>query len=312
VNDTILIQSLVVAITAGTPLVLAGTGELLSQRSGVMNLGVEGMMLMGAVTGFWVTTVTGNAWVGLAAAALAGAATSLIHGVLAIQLYSNQIVSGIGIVILGTGLSQFIGEQGSPAIALRSGGGSFEPLVTGGLSDVPVIGPLLFSHDAIVYLSWVFVAATSWYLFRTRNGMKVRAVGNNPGAVDAAGISVARKRYAAVVVGGAAAGTGGGHMTLALFNSWSAGITAGVGWLAVVLVIFAAWRPWRLLVAAYTLGAISSLGFTFQLLGVGVPRELLSMLPFVVTFVVLVISTAMGGARGAPRALGEPYIREQR
>lgn len=311
-NDTVLIQSMVVAITAGTPLVLAGTGEILTQRSGIVNLGVEGMMLMGAVTGFWATTATGSAWLGIAVAMLAGMATALIHGVLTIHLYANQIVSGIGIVIFGSGLSQFIGEQGSPPIASRSRGGSFEPLFRGEIADVPIVGPLLFSHDAIVYLSWAFAAASSWYLFRTRAGMQVRAVGHNPGAVDAAGIAVARTRMTHVAVGGAAAGAGGGHMTLALFNSWSAGITAGVGWLAVVLVILAAWRPWRMLFAAYTLGAISSLGFTFQLLGVGVPREVLSMLPFIVTFVVLIVSTATGGAGRAPRALGEPYIRERR
>jgi simple sugar transport system permease protein len=312
VNDTILIQSIVVAITAGTPLVLAGTGEVLSQRSGILNLGVEGMMLMGAVTGFWAATATGNAWLGLLVAIVVGAATSLIHGVLAIALYSNQIVTGIGLVILGAGLSQFIGEQGSPAIALRAGESSFEPLIDEGLANAPIVGPLLFSHDAIVYLSWIFVAVSSWYLFRTRRGMEVRAVGNNPGAVDAAGIGVARMRYAHVAIGGAAAGAGGAYMTLALFDAWSAGITAGVGWLAVVLVIFAAWRPWRMLFAAYTLGAISSLGFTLQLLGVGVPQELLSMLPFIVTFLVLVVSSAFGGAGRAPRALGEPYVRERR
>jgi simple sugar transport system permease protein len=312
VNDAILIQSMVVAITAGTPLVLAGTGELLSQRSGILNLGVEGVMLMGAVTGFWATTVTGNAWLGLAVAMLVGAATSLVHGALAVGLYANQIVTGIAVVILGTGLSQFIGEQGAPPIALRTGADSFDPLITGGVANWPIVGPLLFSHDAIVYLSWGFVAASSLYLFRSRAGMEVRAVGNDPAAADAAGLNVARTRYVHVAVGGAAAGAGGAHMTLALFNSWSAGITAGVGWMAVVLVIFAAWRPWRMLFAAYTLGAVSSLGFTFQLLGVGVPRELLSMAPFIATFVVLVVSTALGGKGKAPRALGEPYVRERR
>jgi simple sugar transport system permease protein len=311
-NDSVLIQSTVVAITAGTPIVLAGTGEILTQRSGIMNLGVEGMMLIGAVTGFWATTATGSAWFGLAVAIVCGMAFALIHGALAIHLHANQIVSGIGLVILGTGLSQFIGEQGEPPVALRPGRDSFDPLVTGGVADLPIVGPLLFSHDVIVYASWAFVAASSWYLFRTRPGMEVRALGNNPGAADAAGIGVAARRMAHVAIGGGAAGAGGAYMTLALFNSWSAGITAGVGWLAVVLVIFAAWRPWRMLFAAYTLGAISSLGFTFQLLGVGVARELLLMLPFIATFVVLVISSALGGAGRAPRALGEPYVREQR
>lgn len=311
-NDSVLIQSMVVAITAGTPVVLAGAGETLTQRSGIMNLGLEGMMLMGAVTGFWATTATGSAWVGLLVAIVCGMAMALLHGVLAIHLHANQIVSGIGLVILGTGLSQFIGEQGEPPVALRSGRDSFEQIITGGIADLPVVGPLVFSHDVIVYGSWAFVAASSWYLFRTRPGMEARALGNNPGAADAAGVAVSARRMLHVAVGGGAAGAGGAYMTLALFNSWSAGITAGVGWLAVVLVIFAAWRPWRMLFAAYTLGAIASLGFTFQLLGVGVPRELLLMLPFIVTFVVLVVTSALGGAGRAPRALGEPYVREQR
>jgi len=312
VNDTVLIQSLVVAITAGTPVVLAGTGEVLAQRSGIINLGIEGVMLMGAVTGFWATTATGSAWVGFLVGMLIGAVTALVHGALAISLHANQIVTGIALVIFGAGLSQFLGEQGEPPVALRPGRASFDSLLSSGPADWPIVGPLLLSHDAIVYISWLFVAISSWYLFRTRAGLHLRAVGNNPGAADAAGVSVARKRYAHVAVGGAAAGAGGAHMTLGLFNSWSAGITAGVGWLAVVLVILAGWRPWRMLFAAYTLGAISSLGFTFQLLGIGVARELLAMLPFIVAFVVLVVSSAVGGASAAPSALGEPYVRERR
>lgn len=312
-HEAILIQSIAAAIVAGTPLVLAGTGELLTQRSGILNLGVEGMMLMGAVSSFWATTETSNVWVGLLVGLVAGMLTSMIHAVLAIGFRANQIVTGIGLVILGSGLSQFIGDLGSDPVALRPGEATFDPIFESGPADLPVVGPILLSHDAIVYLSWVFVAATSFYLFRTRLGLEVRAVGNNPGAADSAGMNVDRIRFVHVGIGGAAAGAGGAYMTLALFNSWSAGITAGKGWLAVVLVIFAAWRPWRLLLAAYTLGAISSVGFTFQLLGIGVPREVLSMLPFIATLVVLVLSSAVGAARvGAPSALAVPYFRERR
>ena len=312
-NDTILIQSIAVAIVTGTPLVLAGTGEILTQRSGILNLGVEGMMLMGAVTGFWATTEVGNPWVGLVCGMAAGAATGLIHGVLAIRFHANQIVTGIGLVIFGTGVSQFIGDLGSNPVAMRPGRGEFDPLLEGGLADLPVLGPVVFSHDAIVYVSWVLVAAASFYVFRTRRGMELRAVGNNPGAADSAGISVARTRFVHVALGGAGAGAAGAYMTLALFNSWSAQITAGTGWLAVVLVIFSSWRPWRMLIAAYTLGAISSLGFTFQLLGIGVPRELLTMLPFIATLLVLVVTSAAASGRGsAPSALAVPYFRERR
>jgi len=313
VNDSILIQSVAVAVVAGTPLVLAGTGEILAQRSGVLNLGVEGMMLMGAVAGFWATTEAGSPWAGLVVAMAAGALTAMIHGTLAVRLHANQIVTGIGLVILGAGVSRFIGDLGDDPVALRPGRGTFDPLLEGGPARWPLVGPVLFSHDAVVYLSWGFVAAASAYVFRTRRGMELRAVGNNPAAADSAGINVARTRFLHVAVGGAAAGAGGGYMTLALFNSWSAGITAGAGWLAVVLVIFASWRPWRMLLAAYTLGAVSSLGFTFQLIGVGVPRELLSMLPFIATLLVLVATSAATAGRGsAPAALAAPYFRERR
>ncbi len=312
-NDSILIQSVAAAVVAGTPLVLAGTGEILTQRSGILNLGVEGMMLMGAVTGFWMTTEAGSPWAGLAVAMVAGSLTAMIHGVLAIRFHANQIVTGIGLVILGTGISRFIGDLGDEPVALRPGRGTFDPLLEGGLADLPLAGPILFSHDALVYLSWGFVAAASSYAFRTRRGMELRAVGNNPAAADSAGINVGRTRFLHVAIGGAAAGAGGAYMTLALFNSWSAGITAGAGWLAVVLVIFSSWRPWRMLIAAYTLGAVSSLGFTFQLLGLGVPRELLSMLPFIATLLVLVVtSAATAGRGGAPSALAVPYFRERR
>ena len=312
-NDSILVQSIAVAIVTGTPLVLAGTGEILTQRSGILNLGVEGMMLMGAVTGFWATTEVGNEWVGLACGAAVGSATALIHGLLAIRFHANQIVTGIGIVIFGTGMSQFIGDLGSDPVALRPGRRQFDPLLEGGLADLPVLGPVVFSHDAVVYLSWVLVAAASFYVFRTRQGLQLRSVGNNPAAADSAGINIALTRFVHVALGGAGAGAAGAYMTLALFNSWSARITTGAGWLAVVLVIFSAWRPWRMLIAAYTLGAVSSLGFTFQLLGIGVPRQLLSMLPFIATLLVLVVTSAAASGRGsAPSALAVPYFRERR
>ncbi|GMQ94747.1 MAG: ABC transporter permease [Acidimicrobiia bacterium] len=311
-NDAIIIQAISIAIVAGTPLVLAGTGEVLTQRSGVLNLGVEGMMLMGAVSGFWATTATGNPWIGLVVGMIAGLLTALIHGFLAIRLNANQIVTGIGVVIFGAGLSKFIGEMGSPPIAVRPGNGSFDPLIDTGIANVPILGPVLFSHDAIVYLSWLIVAASSWYLFHTRRGLELRAVGNNPAAADAAGINVAATRFFHVAIGGAAAGAGGAYMTLALFNSWSAGIVAGTGWLAVVLVIFSGWRPWRMLFAAYTLGVVSSLGFTLQVIGIGVPRELLLMLPFIATLVVLIAASAFGIGESEPSALAEPYVRERR
>jgi len=313
-NDAILLQSIVVAIVAGTPIVLAGTGELLTQRSGIMNLGVEGMMLVGGVVGFFATTETGSPVAGLAAGILAGAMFSLVHAFLSVTMQANQIVTGIGMVILGTGLSSFIGELGTNPIVSRPGGGSFNQVFGEGLAGLPVVGPLLFGFDPVVYASWAFVALAHIFIFHTRSGMELRALGNNPGAVDSAGLNVTALRFRYVAIGGGAAGAGGAYMTLALFNTWNTGITAGAGWIAVALVIFAVWRPARMLVAAYTLGAISSLGFTIQLLGWGVPHQVLSMLPFIATLVVLIVASAVAskGSMDGPAGLAVPYSRERR
>lgn len=313
-NDAILIQSIAVAIVTGTPIVLAGTGELLTQRSGIMNLGVEGMMLVGGVVGFFATTETGSPLAGLAAGIVAGALFSLIHAFLAIKMQANQIVTGIGMVILGTGLSAFIGELGENPIVSRAGGGSFSQVFGEGFAELPLVGPLLFGHDPVVYASWVFVVLAHLFIFYTRSGMELRALGNNPAAVDSAGLNVSALRFRYVAVGGGAAGAGGAYMTLALFNTWNSGITAGAGWIAVVLVIFSAWRPGRMLAAAYTLGALSSLGFTLQLLGWGVPGEVLSMLPFIATLAVLILASALAtrGSLHGPASLAVPYSRERR
>lgn len=311
-NDWILIQSLVVAVSSGTPVVLAGTGAILTQRSGVLDLGVEGTMLIGAVTGFWVTTSTNSPALGLLVAVLAAAAFSMIQGVLAVSLRANQVVVGVALVILGSGLSSFIGDQGDPPVARRISGGIFEPVFPASMHDWPAVGPLLLSHDPIVYLSWAFVAAVSWYVFRTRTGRHLRAVGHDPASADAAGIYVSRMRYLHVALGGAAAGAGGAYLTLRLFSDWFDDMTAGMGWIAVILVILASWRSLRLLIAAYAFGAISSLGFTLQLLGWKIPTELLAILPFLVVYLVMVFVSAAERRSQMPAALAEPYFRESR
>ena len=314
-NNWILIQSLVVAVSAGTPLVLAGTGEVLTERSGVLNLGVEGMMLIGAVTGFWATSASSSPVVGLLVGAVSAAAFSTIHAVLAISMRVNQIVTGVGLVVLGTGISSFIGDQGDPAIVRKLSGGIFEPVFPDSFHDWPGIGPLLFSHDPVVYVSWGFVALAEWYIFRTRRGMNLRAVGHDPASADAAGLSVSGIRYVHVLVGGAAAGAGGAYLTLRLFASWfdsSGPMTGGRGWIAVVLVILAGWRPYRLLLAAYVFGVVSSLGFTLQLLGWNVPTHLLAILPFLLTYFVMVGVSATQRRSHAPAALAQPYFRESR
>ena len=311
-NDWVLIQSLVVAVSTGTPVVLAGSGAILTQRSGVLDLGVEGTMLIGAVSGFWVTTSTNSPILGLLVAVLAAAAFSMIQGVLAVSLRANQVVVGVALVILGSGLSSFIGSQGDPPVARRISGGIFEPVFPASMHDWPAVGPLLLSHDPIVYLSWAFVAVVQWYVFRTRTGMHLRAVGHDPASADAAGLRVSGMRYLHVALGGAAAGAGGGYLTLRLFSDWFDHMTAGMGWIAVILVILASWRSLRLLVAAYAFGAISSLGFTLQLLGWNIPTELLAILPFLVVYLVMVFVSAAERRSQMPAGLAEPYFRESR
>jgi ABC-type uncharacterized transport system permease subunit len=304
--------TLAAAVSAGTPLVFAAVGEILAERSGVLNLGVEGMMLLGAVCSFLAATAFGSPFIGLLAGVLAGGALSLVHAFLSVTMRANQIVSGLALVIFGTGLATFLGNpiEGDP---LRSRLGDLPvPL----LSEVPVVGPILFQQDILVYASWVVVGLAAFYLTRTRAGLSLRACGESPETADAMGLSVARIRYEHVVLGGLLAGAGGAYQILARVPSWSgAGTTAGIGWIALALVVFAAWRPWRALFGAYLFGAALAANFALQAAGVNVlPAEILSMLPYLLTILVLVVLSATGARKrlGAPAALGEPYAREER
>jgi simple sugar transport system permease protein len=312
VNDAVWVVTLAAAVSAGTPLVFAAVGEILAERSGVLNLGVEGMMLLGAVTSFLAATASGSPVVGLVAGILAGGALSLVHAFLSVTMRANQIVSGLALVIFGTGLATFLGNpiEGDPLKARIS------DLRVPVLSDIPVVGRILFEQDVLVYASWAVVALAAFYLTRTRTGLSVRACGESPETADAMGLSVARIRYAHVVVGGLLAGAGGAYQILARVPSWSgAGTTAGIGWIALALVVFAAWRPWRALFGAYLFGAALAANFALQAAGVNLlPAEFLSMLPYLLTILVLVVLSATGARKrlGAPNALGEPYAREER
>ena len=318
VNASLAVTLITSAIMFGTPLLLAGLGELLAERSGVLNLGVEGMMLAGAVTAFWaVQAMPGPAWLALIVAVLlaaaAGAAMALIHAFLSVTLRANQIVSGLALTIFAgaAGLSSYLGVvwglAGKPAAHQMSN------IDMGALSDLPVVGPILFHQDPMVYASWVLVIAVAWYLYRTRPGLNLRSVGESPAAADAMGIPVTGYRYAHTVVGGALAGVGGSYFTLVLSNQWTDGLTAGAGWIAIALVIFAFWRPGYLLIGAYFFGLLSGLGFDLQARGVAWPSEFFSALPYVMTVIALVIMST-GWARrqlGTPAALGTPYAREE-
>lgn len=314
-NDSIVVLTIAGAVVAGTPLAISAVGEILAERSGVMNLGIEGMMLVGGVLGIVGTLATHNPYVGMLLGATAGAAIALAHAALAISLRVSQVVSGLALVIVGTGLSSFIGRLPKPPLTGRQGVEGFHRLLPGGLADLPIVGPILFRHDPIVYLSWLLVAACSFYLFRTRTGLAARAVGEDPATADAAGIRVSLTRYVHTLLGGAFAGLGGGYLTIQLTGIWQDGITAGSGWIAFALVSFSGWRPWRALIAAYVFGALTNLSFTLQLLGVSIPSDLLAALPFIMTILVLMaVSARPASARsiGAPAALAEPYVRESR
>jgi len=318
-NATLLVVIAASAIFYGTPLLFASVGELLAERSGVLNLGVEGMMLVGAVSAFWtVQHLHGPDWVVLSAAvlvaALAATATSLIHAVLAVSLRANQIVSGLALTIFAgaAGLSSYLGNIGHLGGHARLH--EFKAVDVFGLGQTPILGPLVFHQNALVYASWLLVPLAMFYLYRTRPGLHVRAVGESPETADAMGVNVAAYRYAHTLIGGALAGVGGAYFSLAISPNWVDGMTSGAGWIAIALVIFAFWRPELALVGAYLFGAFSSLAFTLQARQVHLPPEVFNSLPYLMTIVVLVfVSTGWAKRRlGAPASLGVPYVREER
>ena len=316
INDSIVVVVLASAVVYGTPLLYAALGELLTERSGVLNLGVEGMMLVGAVLGFWAVQKTGSLPAAFAVAALSGAALGLIQAFLVVTLRANQIVSGLALTIFAgaAGLSSYLGNDLN--VADQPARHQFTSFLPHGWRTAPVVGPILFDQSALVYISWLLVIVVAVYLNRTRPGLNLRAVGEAPDAADAMGINVSAYRYAHTVVGGALAGVGGAVFTLWITPQWVDGITGGAGWIAIALVIFAFWRPVLCLVGAYFFGAFSGIPFTFQARGIltGIPPELFQSLPYVMTIVVLVVVSTAGVRRrlGAPAALGQPYAREER
>ncbi|MDQ3893957.1 MAG: ABC transporter permease [Actinomycetota bacterium] len=281
---------------------------MVAERAGVINLGLEGLMLLGAVLGFLAMNETGSAFTGVLAALAAGAAAASVHAFFAVTMRANQIISGLGLTIAGTGLAAILGRSvvGVPA---RD---SFEDERLPVLGSIPGIGEIFFRHHALVYAGFL-VAPTVWMVLRyTRLGLHLRAVGENPAAADAMGVSVTVYRYGAVLFGGALAGLAGASLSLAEAPGWNEGMTAGRGWIALALVIFATWDPLRALAGAYFFGALDVLGFRAQIIGVDIPSTLLGMIPYVATILVLIAVTALGARKrlGAPDALGVPYFRE--
>lgn len=296
---------LLTIITAATPLVIAAIGELVTERAGVLNLGVEGMMIMGAVCAFAGSYLTGTPLLGVLCGILGGALFSLLFGFLTLTLVTNQVATGLALTILGLGLSGQIGESfvGIPGVKLQ-------PIVFPVLSDIPFVGPLLFKQDITFYLSIALITGVNWFLFKSRTGLKMRAIGDNHGSAHALGINVIRTRYLAVMFGGACAGLAGAQLSLVYTPQWVENMSAGRGWIALALVVFASWRPWRVFAGGYIFGAVGILQLHAQAFGIGVPSQFLSMLPYAVTIVVLIIISHNRRTTliNTPASLGKPFV----
>lgn len=296
---------LLTVITAATPLLIAAIGELVAERSGVLNLGVEGMMIMGAVIGFAVANQTGSGTLGVIGAIAAGMAMSALFGFLVLVLVANQVATGLALTILGLGLSGMIGEAyiGVPGLRIPE---LYIPV----LSDIPFIGPVFFQQDAIVYIGFALVIGVTYALFRTRVGLVLRAVGDNHGSAHALGYSVIKIRFLAVLFGGACAGLAGAYMSLAYTPQWVENMTAGRGWIALALVVFASWLPIRVIIGAYLFGAVSVLNLHAQAIGLGIPSQFLSSLPYLATIFVLVLISANRRLTlvNTPACLGKPFV----
>ena len=305
--DATLVTAIISAsIVAGTPLIIAALGELVTEKAGVLNLGVEGMMAIGAVTGFVVAQHSGSAFAGVLAAMGAGIVSALVFAILVLNLTANQVASGLALAIFGVGLSAFVGKP-YESVALPAIHAQRIPV----LADIPVLGPALFNQQWLVYFSWALCAGVIWFLYRSRPGLVLRAVGESPTSAHAVGYSVLGIRYLATMFGGAMAGIGGAFLSLFYTPMWSEGMVAGRGWIALALVVFGTWRPLRVLIGAYLFGGvlIAQLFVQGSGLPLEIPAQFLSSLPYVATVVVLVIiSRNLNTIRlNSPVSLGQSY-----
>ena len=304
------VQILISAVVMGTPLLFATLGGVISERAGVINLGMEGLMLVGALVAFIVMLNTENYFLAVTAAALASGIVSIIHGVVCLTLRASQIASGLALTFFGTGLSGLFGD--------KLIGETIEPLSRipiPGLHAIPVLGPVLFNHDVLVYFSYVCVALLWWMLYKTRLGLNIRSMGEAPEVCDSLGLSVISYRFFAIISGGMLIGIGGAYFPLALTPFWVDGITGGRGWIAVALVIFAFWDPVKALGGAYLFGLALSLELRLQILGIEMSPYFLKMLPFILTILVLTLVTIRNNRRGIqvmPAALGKVFFRGEK
>ncbi|KUO61945.1 MAG: ABC transporter permease [Gracilibacter sp. BRH_c7a] len=301
------------AIIAGTPLLFATLGEIITEKAGNLNLGVEGMMLMGAVIGFQMGYSSNSPLLALIFAALAGGIGAFIYAFLTVSLRANQVVSGLALTIFGTGFAGFVGQKLVGLKMTDEFNDFFRELKIPGLGDIPYFGEILFNHDMFVYLGFITAIILGLYLYKTGRGLNLRAVGENPAAADAASVRITRYKYIHILIGGALCGLGGAYLSLVYVPVWQENITAGRGWIAVALVIFSAWNPYRAIFGAYLFGGLDIIGFRLQGTGIAISQYVFDMVPYVVTIIILVIVSLRKDKRNAPpKSLGEPYFREER
>ncbi len=298
-NYEILIPLLAAAVQSGTPILFATLGEIFTERTGILNLGVEGIMIVGALSGFLVAKITGNPAVAFFAAGLAGAVVASLHGIVCIIFQGNQVVSGLALTILGVGFANYIG-----AAYVGQTAPGFDPLPIPLLSQIPILGPIFFRQDLLVYLTYLIPPLMWLFLYQTKYGLSLRAAGENPAAAIAAGVNVMACRFVGVLVGGFFIGLGGAYLSLAYTHLWTNNLTGGRGWIAVALVIFAFWRPSRAIFGAYLFGGVMALQLRLQASGTQIPSSLLLMLPYALTIGVLVLASWRRGGTDEPAALG--------
>ncbi|GBC62088.1 ABC transporter permease [Desulfonema ishimotonii] len=294
-----IIPLLAATVQSGTPVLYATLGEIITERSGILNLGVEGIMMVGALAAFMVSRLTGSPVLGFLAGGFFGMLLASGHGLICIWLQGNQVVSGLALTIFGTGLANYLG---TPHIGQSAPG--FSPVPFPVLSHIPIIGPIFFQHDILVYISYI-IPPLIWLFFKnTRWGLRLRSVGEYPGAAAAAGLNVTHYQNAGVLAGGFLAGLGGAYLSLAYTHLWTTGLTGGRGWIAVALVIFAFWHPFRAVTGAYLFGGVMAFQFRLQAMGTHLPSSLLLMLPYALTVIVLVFASKRGKGDNAPAWLG--------
>lgn len=301
------------AIVAGTPLLYAILGEILTERSGLINLGVEGMMLMGAVIGFRAAVATGDPLLALAGAMSAGAFGALIYALLTVTFRANQVVTGLTLTIFGTGFAGFMGQGLMGQVIPESMKLFFSNIRIPLLGSIPYAGDIFFNQGILVYTGYIAVIVSGIYMYNTRFGLNLRAVGENTAAADTAGINVSLYKYVHILIGGILCGLSGAYLSLVYIPSWQENVTSGRGWIAVALVIFCRWNPYRVFIGAFLFGGLDIIGFRLQKYDIMISQYIIDMLPYLVTIIILVIVSMRKNRGGsAPASLGVPYFREER